>query len=61
MTNIELNDVNLVRAISTKVIPVAAYPMNVCKFTGGEIKELNQVIKFKLRSKNKLGKQSSDE
>lgn len=61
MTNIELNDVNLVRAISTNVIPVAAYPMNVCKFTGGEIKELNQVIKFKLRSKNMLGKQSSDE
>ena len=52
---------NLVCAINTKVIPVAVYPMNVCKFTGGEIKELNQVIKFKLRSKNMLGKQSSDE
>ena len=29
LTNTELNDVNLVRAIYTKVIPVAAYPMNV--------------------------------
>ena len=45
LTNTELNDVNLVRAINTKVIPVAAYPMNVCKFTGGELKELDQVIK----------------
>ena len=45
MTNIELNDVNLVCAISTKVIPVAAYPMNVCKFIGGELKKLDQVKK----------------
>ena len=45
LTNIELNDVNLVRAISTKVIPVAAYPMNVCKFIGGELKKLDQVKK----------------
>ena len=45
MTNIELNDVNLVRVISTKVIPVAAYPMNFCKFTGRELKKLDQVKK----------------
>ena len=56
LTNTELNDVNLVCAINTKVIPVAAYPMNVCKFTGGELKELNQVIKRELRLKNMLGK-----
>ena len=61
LTNTELNDVNLVRAINTKVIPVAAYSMNVCKFTDGELKELDQVIKRKLRSKNILGKQSSNE
>ena len=61
LTNTELNDVNLVRAINTKVIPVAAYPMNVCKFTGEELKELDQVIKRELRSKNMLGMQASDE
>ena len=61
LTNTELNDVNLVRAINTKVIPVAAYSMNVCKFTDGELKELDQVIKPILRSKNMLGKQSSNE
>ena len=61
LTNTELNDVNLVRVINTKVIPVAAYPMNVCKFNGGDLKGLNQVIKRELRSKNMLRKQSSDE
>ena len=60
LTKPELNDVNLVRAIITKVIPLAAYPMNVCKFNGGELKELDQVIKRELRSKNMLGKQSGD-
>ena len=61
LTNTELNDVNLVGAINTKVIPEAAYPMNVCKFTGGELKELDQVITEELRLKNMLGKQSSNE
>ena len=61
LTSTELNNVNLVRAINTKLIPVAAYPMNVCKFTDGELKELDQVIKRELRSKNMLGKQSSNE
>ena len=59
--NANLNDVNLVRAINTKVIPVAAYLMNVWKFTGGELKELDQVMKRELRSKYMLGKQSSDD
>ena len=59
--NADLNDVNLVRAINTKVIPVAGYLMNVWKFTGGELKELDQVMKRELRSKYMLGKQSSDD
>ena len=61
LNNTGLNDVHLVRAINTKAIPVAAYLMNICKFTGGELKELDQVIKREMRSKNKLAKQSSDE
>ena len=48
-------------AINAKVIPVATYPMNVCKFTSGELNELDQVIKRELRSKKMLGKQASDE
>ena len=61
LTNTKLNDVNLMCAINAKVIPVAAYPMNVCKFTSGELNELDQVIKCELRSKKMLGKQASDE
>ena len=48
LTSAELNDMNLVRAINTKVIPVPAYPMNVCKFNGGELKELDQETKREL-------------
>ena len=57
----ELNGANLIAAINTKMIPVAAYPMNVCKFSTGELNELNQVIKRELRAKNMLGRHSSDE
>ena len=47
LLNTELNDINLVRATNAKVTPVAAYPMNVCKFSKGELEELDQVIKRK--------------
>ena len=57
----ELNDKNLIKAINNKVIPVAAYPMNVCKFTKAELNELDLVIKRKLRKCNMLGRQSSDQ
>ena len=45
-------NINLV--LSTKVIPVAAYLMNVCEFSNGEFKELDQVIKREMRSTNIL-------
>ena len=61
ITRIELNDQNLVKAINTKVIPVAAYSMNVCKFTQSELTELDQVIKRDLRKNNMLGRQARDE
>ena len=57
----ELNDTNLIRAINENVIPVAAYPMNVCIFSKGELMELDQVVKRELRSRNMLGRQGSDE
>ena len=61
ITRTELNDKNVVRAINTKVIPVAAYPMNVCKFTQSELTELEQVIKRDLRKNNMLRQQASNE
>ena len=45
LVNTELNDANLISAINAKVIPVAAYPINVCKFNNGELKQLYQVIR----------------
>ena len=61
LVNTKLNDANLVSAINAKVIPVAAYPMNVCKFNNGELNQLDQVIKKELRAKNMLGRQASDD
>ena len=61
ITRAELNDKNLVKTINTKVIPVAAYPMNVWKFTQSELAELDQVIKRDLKKNNILGRQVSDE
>ena len=61
LTQTESNDKNLIKAINTKVIPVVAYPMNVCKFTEAELHELDLVVKRELRKWNMLGRQSSDE
>ena len=58
--NTELNDANLIKAVKMKVIPVAAYAMNICKFSVGGLKELDQIIKKQLRGKNMLGRQVSD-
>ena len=60
LTKTKLNDKNLIKAINTKVIPVAPFPMNVCKFTKVELNELDLVVKGGLRKCNILGRQSSD-
>ena len=57
----ELNDKNLVKAINTKVILVAAYPMNVCEFTQSELTELDQVIKRYLSKNSMLGRQAMND
>ena len=57
----ELNDRNLMKAINSKVIPVAAYPMNGSRFSKEELLELDQIIKRQVRRNNMLGRQSSDE
>lgn len=61
MTKSELNDENLIRAINTKVTPVASYHMKVCKFTTNELNKLDQIVKRELREKKLLGQQASDE
>ena len=57
----KLNNANLISAINAEVIPVASYPMNICKFSNGELNQLYQVIKKELRAKNMLSRQVSDE
>ena len=42
LTKTELNDANLIQAINKKVMPVAAYAMNVCKCRTGELNELDR-------------------
>ena len=59
--NTQLNDANLIKAINMKVIPVAVYVMSICKFSVGELKELDEIIKKQLRGKNMLGRQASYE
>ena len=61
LTKTELNDENLITAINSKAIPVAAYTINICRFTKTELSELDQIIKRELRDKSMLGRQSSDE
>ena len=60
VANTKLSDANLIKAINMKIIPVAAYAMNICRSVG-ELKELDQTIKRQLQRKNILGKQASDQ
>ena len=61
MIRTELNDKNLVKAINTKVITIAAYPMNVYKFTQSDLTELDQVMKINMTQVKECFKKSSEE
>ena len=50
LVNTELNDTNHISAINVKVIPVTSNSMNACKFSKGELNELDQIVKRELRS-----------
>ena len=49
LVNTELNDTNHISAINVKVIPVTSNSMNACKFSKGELNELDQIVKRELR------------
>ena len=61
LTELNLNDQNLMKAINCRVIPVAGYVMNICQLGKGELEELDKIVKSALRSKGFHGRQSSDE
>ena len=44
LVNTQFNDRNLFSAINIKIIPVAAYSINVCKFSKRELNELDQIV-----------------
>ena len=51
---------NLVKTINCRVIPVAAYVINVCNFTGKELDQPDKGIKKILKENHMHGKQCSD-
>ena len=61
LTSLNLNDQNLMKAINSRVIPVAGYVMNVCHLGKNELDELHKLMKNVLQREGFHGRQSSDE
>ena len=61
LVELELYDKNLMKAINCRVIPVAGYLMNVCKFSKYDLEQLDKIVKKVLRDKGMHGRLSSDE
>ena len=61
LTSLNLNDQNLMKAINSRVIPVAGYVMNVCHLGKNELDELDKLVKNVLQREGFHGRQSSDE
>ena len=61
ITHLELYDKNLIRAVNCRVIPVAGYAMNICRFSKDDLVECDMVVKRKLRGEKMHGRQASDE
>ena len=55
LVELELYDKNLMRAINCRVIPVAAYYMNVCQFTQNKLYDLDMLVKDILCKKGYAG------
>ena len=51
LTQLELYDKNLVRAVNCRVIPVAGYAMNVCRMNKEDLVEMDMIVKRELREK----------
>ena len=48
--NTKFNDTNLISTINVNIIPVAAYSINVCKFSKGELNEFDKIVKKELKA-----------
>ena len=60
LTSTELYERNLIKAINTRVVPVASYVMNVCDFNQKQIDNLDKLIKKALHDKGVHGRQASE-
>ena len=56
-----MSEKNIVKAINSYVLPVVGYIVNVCKISETDLKELDMVIRRKLRMKNIHWRICSDE
>ena len=61
LTSMKLYERNLIKAINTRVVPVASYDMNVCDINQKQIDDLDNLIKKALRDKEMHGRQAIDE
>ena len=61
LTQLELYDKNLVRAVNCRVIPVAVYAMNVCTMSKEDLVEMDMIVKRELRERKMHERQASDE
>ena len=61
LVELELYDKNLMTTINCRVIPVAVYAMNVCQFTQKKLHDLDMFVKYILRKRGMLIRQTSNE
>ena len=48
--NTKFNDTNFISTINVNIVPVAAYSINACKFSKGELNELDKIVKKELKA-----------
>ena len=61
LTSLNFNDQNLMKAINSRVIPVAGYVMNACHLGKNDLDELDKLVKNVLRREGFHGRKSSNE
>ena len=61
LTELNLNDKNMMKAINCRVISVAGYVMNICNLGKGDLDKLDMTVKSVLWREGFQGRHSSDE